>query len=161
MSSSGAGNTVRQLMRDLADRLVRPPSIELLSAAVPVGDDIVRIANENRIVREVEEASLIAQQHVSGLVLHGEESRGSDRREAHQAPDKSRVCGEAMRQQIAHHRQCHASQSYEQNSPPLQKVGGHQHNNDVENGNSNIERRHRVDNENRDCQCGRGHRKEG
>lgn len=95
---------------------------------------------ENRIVREVEEPSLIAQQRVRGLNLHGEESRGSDRRKAHQAPDKSRVRGEAVRQQIAHHRQCHASQPYEQNAAPLKKVGGHQHNNDVEDGNCNIER---------------------
>jgi hypothetical protein len=55
-----------------------------------------------------------------------------------------------MRQQIAHHRQCHASQPYEHNAPPLKKVGGHQHNNDVEDGNCNIERSQRVDQENRD-----------
>src|ERR1700730_13964743 len=53
---------LQELMRDLAERLVPSPSIELLGAAIPVGDLVARIADENRVVREFEELHLLTLQ---------------------------------------------------------------------------------------------------
>ena len=46
-------------MAGLPDRFLRSPSIELLRSAIPIGDDLVHIANEDRVMRLVEEAGLL------------------------------------------------------------------------------------------------------
>jgi hypothetical protein len=51
---------LQQLMRDPTDRLFAFPTIEVLGAAVPVRDHVVHVADENRIVREIEELGLLA-----------------------------------------------------------------------------------------------------
>ncbi len=73
---------LRQLVTDLADRLLRRPSVQFLGAAIPVGDDVVHAVHENRIVREIEEAGLVAQPRLRRLALHGEIGRNRDRRDA-------------------------------------------------------------------------------
>jgi hypothetical protein len=45
-------------MRALADGLRRGPSHEFLRSAVPVGDHLVHVADEDRVVGEIEEACL-------------------------------------------------------------------------------------------------------
>src|SRR4029077_14326491 len=53
---------VQQLVSsNLADHFLCRPPVELLRAAIPVRDDIVHITDENGVVREVEETSLLAQ----------------------------------------------------------------------------------------------------
>src|SRR4030095_1936030 len=52
---------LHELVRDLADGLLPFPSVPFLGAAIPVRDDVARIAHEDRVVREVEEARLLAQ----------------------------------------------------------------------------------------------------
>ena len=67
-------------MSNLADSFASFPSVQLLSAAIPVGDDVVHVAHEDGVVGEVEEFGLLAQHHFSRLALHGEERRKADRR---------------------------------------------------------------------------------
>jgi hypothetical protein len=54
-------------MGGLPDRFLRPPSIELLRSAIPVGDDLVYIVNEDRVMRLVEEAGLLSQRRPGSL----------------------------------------------------------------------------------------------
>jgi len=46
---------------DTLRALLPLPSVRLRSTTVPVGDDIFHIADENRVVREIEEVGLLAQ----------------------------------------------------------------------------------------------------
>src|SRR6266508_244274 len=52
---------LHELVRDLADRLLTLPSVEFLRATVPEGNDVIHVAHEDRIVREVEEFRPFAQ----------------------------------------------------------------------------------------------------
>src|SRR5262249_61853726 len=52
---------LHELVKDLADCLLASPSIPLLGTAIPIGDDVIHVSHEDRVVREVEEASLLAQ----------------------------------------------------------------------------------------------------
>ena len=51
---------LQELVGDLADRLRGLPSVQLLRAAVPVGDRAVQVTDEDGVVREVEEIGLLA-----------------------------------------------------------------------------------------------------
>jgi hypothetical protein len=62
-------------MRGLPDRILRRPSVSLLRSAIPVGDDIIHIASEDRVVRLVEEARLLLQGRRGVVGLHGENCR--------------------------------------------------------------------------------------
>ena len=44
---------------DLPDGLVPRPSVQFFGPTVPVGDHVVHVAHENRVVREVEQAGLL------------------------------------------------------------------------------------------------------
>ena len=57
-------NRLQKLVRSLADGLLRRPPVQLLSATIPVGDDVVHIADENRVVGEIQQAGLL------GSLLH-------------------------------------------------------------------------------------------
>src|SRR5215469_8608715 len=46
-------------MRPFSDRFFRTPSVQLLSTAVPVSDNVVHIANEDGVMRKVEQACLL------------------------------------------------------------------------------------------------------
>src|SRR5207244_349785 len=63
---------LQKLVGDLADRLRGLPSVELLRAAVPVRDDVVHVADEDGVVREVEKAGLLAQRFLALLALEGD-----------------------------------------------------------------------------------------
>ena len=43
---------LQELVRDLADCLLSGPSIQLHGTAIPVGDDVIHVAHEDRVVRE-------------------------------------------------------------------------------------------------------------
>ena len=58
---------VQQLVSDLADRLIPLPAVQLLGATIPVGDDVVHVADEDRVMRQVEETGLLAQRRFTGL----------------------------------------------------------------------------------------------
>src|SRR5207253_1625414 len=49
-----------QVVRLLADGLVPLPPIQFLRAPVPVGDHVVHIAHEDRVVRQIEERRLLS-----------------------------------------------------------------------------------------------------
>src|SRR5262249_20159430 len=70
---------LQELVSDLADRLLSVPSVQFLGAAIPVGDHVVHIAHEDRIVREVKEASLLAQ-HFKRLAHFGHQASNDQRR---------------------------------------------------------------------------------
>ncbi len=91
-----------ELVRDLADSFVLFPPVQLLSAAVPKGDNVVHVAHEDRIVGEIEQSGLLAQHHFSRSALHSEDSRNADRRKAKKTVRKGDV-GRCivLRQQIA------------------------------------------------------------
>ena len=135
-------------MRDPSDRLVPLPAVQLLSTQIPIRDDVVHVANEDGVVRQVEEAGALLYDQVRRLVLQRKESRGPDCREAHEAPDQSCVGRRLMRQEIAQQRQPHACRPYEQHPASLTKVGGQQHDHDVEHCDGDIQRRERIDDEN-------------
>jgi hypothetical protein len=48
---------MQQLMRNLAERLLAGPPVLFLGAPVPIGDGLVEIADENGLMRDVEQAS--------------------------------------------------------------------------------------------------------
>ena len=58
---------LQQLVRDFAERLVALPSVQLLGAAIPVGDRVVLATNEKRVVGEVEKAGLLPQYFLCAL----------------------------------------------------------------------------------------------
>jgi hypothetical protein len=51
---------LQQVVRDIADRLIAPPSVLFFGRAIPVGDDIVHVTDKNRVVRLIEEACLLS-----------------------------------------------------------------------------------------------------
>jgi len=85
----GFGYTVFRSSGDrfpMASSAVHP--ISLLSAAIPIGDDVVHIADENGVVREVEQACLLGSfRHFRGqpvpraaeFLFHGAANRAEPR----------------------------------------------------------------------------------
>ena len=59
-------------MGDFADRLVPAPAIELLGTAIPVSDDVIHVADENRVVGKIEQPSPFTQRHVGRLIFQSE-----------------------------------------------------------------------------------------
>ena len=76
---------VQQLGGLAPDRLLRPPAVELGRRAVPVGDDVVVVAHEDRVVREVEQAGMLAQRLDGALMARGKSAGDGDRRQADEA----------------------------------------------------------------------------
>jgi len=82
---------VQEFVRDPADRLVGRPSVQVLSAAIPVGDSAVHVADEDGIMRKIQEPGPFLQQpcssrrsaHESGRHERGDQERrqlhGGDR----------------------------------------------------------------------------------
>jgi hypothetical protein len=56
-------------VRGIAERLLPWPTVELLGAAIPVGNRVVHVAHEDRVVRKVEEAGLLAQHRLAPLAI--------------------------------------------------------------------------------------------
>jgi hypothetical protein len=63
---------VQDLVSSLADRLLAVPPVEPLGTAIPISDDVVHVAHENRVMREVEEAGLLSQHRFGLLALDGD-----------------------------------------------------------------------------------------
>src|SRR5439155_11942550 len=49
----------QQFVSALADRFLWRPPVQLLSAPIPVGDDVAHITDKNRVMCEVEQAGLL------------------------------------------------------------------------------------------------------
>src|SRR6266508_912274 len=60
---------LRELVSDLADSLLTLPSVEFFRATVPEGDDVIHVAHEDRVVREVEEFGALAQRLFCALLV--------------------------------------------------------------------------------------------
>jgi hypothetical protein len=60
---------LQELVSDVADCLLTGPSVQFLGAAIPVGDYVVHVADEDRVMREVEQSSLLAQHAFRQLSL--------------------------------------------------------------------------------------------
>ena len=88
---------LQQLVRDLAERLVCAPAVQLLGAAVPIGDDVVHVAHQDRVVRKVKKAGLPHQRCGGFLIPQREERGNADGEQAHQAPQKGRVGAQPVR----------------------------------------------------------------
>jgi hypothetical protein len=56
-------------MSGITDRFLAPPSVEDLSAAVPVSNDVLHVAHEDRVVRQVEKLRTIVQHTCSASEL--------------------------------------------------------------------------------------------
>ena len=113
-------------MGGLPDRFLRPPSIELLRSAIPVGDDLVHIANEDRVMRLVEEAGLLSQRRPGPLGLHGEKGCQGDRRETNQRVGDFGSWVGRRRKCVAHHRQTYTSGCDERDAARAQEASRHQ-----------------------------------
>src|SRR5580693_1173638 len=50
----------QKLVSALADRVLRRPSVQLLSSPIPVSDDVAHITDENGVVREIQQTSLLS-----------------------------------------------------------------------------------------------------
>jgi len=53
----------------LPNCLLPVPPVQLLGAVIPIGDDVLHVADENRVVRQIEEAGLLAQLRLCLLAL--------------------------------------------------------------------------------------------
>ena len=73
---------MQQLMRNLAERLLAGPPVLFLGAPVPIGDGLVEIADENGLMRDVEQASALPRRYLGGLVEQGEVRGDADRSQA-------------------------------------------------------------------------------
>ena len=71
-------------MGGLPNRFLRPPSVSLLRSAIPVGDDVVHIANEYRVMRLVEEAGLLCNVAAAFWACTARTARQEDRSETDQ-----------------------------------------------------------------------------
>jgi len=52
-------NGPQKVMRALSNRLLRRPPIQLLRSPIPIGDDVIHISDEDRVVCQIEQASLL------------------------------------------------------------------------------------------------------
>jgi hypothetical protein len=50
----------QELVTVLPDRLICRPSVQFLSSSVPIRDDVVEIAHENGVMREIEQIGLLS-----------------------------------------------------------------------------------------------------
>src|SRR4051794_33828905 len=54
-----AEHFLHELVRDTADCFYARPAVSFFGAAIPIGDYVVHIADEDRLVREVKETGLL------------------------------------------------------------------------------------------------------
>jgi hypothetical protein len=143
----GWENGPQELMRRLPNRFLRPPSVSLLRSAIPVGDHVVHIANEYRVMRLVEEAGLLLQCLRGLLGLHGENGCQKDRSKTDKRVDNPFEWPTGRRrEQITHHRQAQTAGCDQHDAPRAQKASRHQDNHDVQNRVRYVDISHRVSN---------------
>jgi hypothetical protein len=76
-------NGLREFVTDPSDCFRAVPAIHFLGAANPVGDNVVvEAACDNRIVRQIEQARLLAQSRLRRYALQREKGCRPDRRDA-------------------------------------------------------------------------------
>jgi hypothetical protein len=146
----GRKHRAQEVVRDPADRFLPGPAVEKLRATVPIGDDIVHIAHEHRVMGEIEKARLLAQHFRRGLALQGEEGCERDREDADEAPDEGWPMGEAMLEQEAQCGDGDARPRDEQQPATLHEAASHQHHDCIENRDGKPQWRERIDDEDRD-----------
>ena len=117
----------QQVMRNFADGFLPGPSVQQLRPVVPIGDDIVHVADEHRVVGEVEEARLLAQHLRCRLALERKQGCQRDRENADKSPDQRWPMGEAVLQQKAERRDGNTRGRDEQQSAALDEAAGQQH----------------------------------
>ncbi len=79
---------MQQLVRDLADRLIARPAIQLLGTLIPVSNDVVHIANDDSIMDNIEEVRLLLQCTVRRPVPQGKVGRDANSGETGEKVDK-------------------------------------------------------------------------
>src|ERR1700733_4187855 len=52
-------NRPQEIVRAHSDRFLRRPPVQLLSAAIPVCNDVAHVTDKNRVMREIEQAGLL------------------------------------------------------------------------------------------------------
>src|SRR5208282_5101457 len=50
---------LQELVSRLADRFLRRPAVHLLSAPIPISNDVAHVSDENRVVCEIQQAGLL------------------------------------------------------------------------------------------------------
>ena len=58
-----------EFVRDATDGFLARPAVSFLGAAVPVGNDVVHVADKDRVVSEIEQTCLFAQDTFGPLAL--------------------------------------------------------------------------------------------
>ena len=79
---------VQQLVRNLAERLLAGPPVSFLGASVPIGDDLVEIADENGLMCDVEQARALPRRYLGDLVEQHEVRGDTDRSQADDEVDE-------------------------------------------------------------------------
>ncbi len=154
-------NRLHDLMADLADRLRRRPSIQFRGAAIPVGDDVVHAAHEDRVVRQVEESGLVAEPHFRRSALQDQNRRHPDRRGADQGVhDALGFLAVALQQDVAHQGQSRAAHGDEHDAEGAAEAGRHQHDGHVEARDRGFDRRKNVGDQDSERECGGRDRQE-
>jgi len=109
---------------------------------------------------QIEQVGMLAQPRCGGQDPRGKERGDDDREEAYQASAKRRVGLQGvMGKEVADDRQCDAAGAHQQNALPGAEIERHQHHDDVEHRNRDIQGRDRVDDENSQRQGAGGKRK--
>jgi hypothetical protein len=133
----------------LSQCLLSWPAVELLRPRIPEGDDIVSVAHENRIVGQVEKRRLRAQVFRRSPVPERGESRNANRAKADQgAENRLALKGIAVHDGVAQKRLQHADGANQKDATLTKEICRPNHNDGIEHGDLDIERRERVDREN-------------
>ena len=60
---------LRELVRDATESFRPRPAVAFFRTAIPVGDDVVHVANEDGIMRQIEKTGMLAQSVFGSLAL--------------------------------------------------------------------------------------------
>ena len=121
---------------DSADGFFPCRAIQLFGAAIPVGDDVTHVADEDRVMSEVEKLRLSTQHLDSRLVPEGEQGRDCDRRETHDPTHQRPLLeGRSMGEEIAQDCERQAAGRHEHYIAASIETRRHQDDDDIENGN--------------------------
>ena len=143
----------QQRVGNPAERLLARPPVALLRPSVPVGDGVIAVADENGIVRGIEQVGALAQSAPGGLVVPTEIRRDGDCDETDTEIDLRDGRWIALPcQDVARHRKDDTTERHQQGATRPQPAGRDQHHGDVEDREGEIQRRDRIDDENSGCE---------
>ena len=122
----------QKVERNPADGSFRRPAVQFRRAAVPISNDVVHVANEDRVLRQVEKSGLLAKARIRRLVLQDEIRSQPD----HSGPDRQTHQGLACRpdrrrDEVAQSKEGEAPDSDQRKVPATAKARGHEHDHDV------------------------------